>query len=132
MTDYNKKLDGLVRLIGQIANAEVVEAVEHCNRVHRDYQTPTKRPHVAYELTQEGSTVRSCIEQYALDRVTEYAMREFRPITMEVKYTDQPIHDELIGDLWDKAYQQGIEDERTAATLNLEYGANRTNPYRSL
>lgn len=123
MTDYDKNLNKLVRLLGEIVNAEAVNSMQ--------YHMQSKRPHVAYELTHEGSTVKACVEQYALDRVTEYALRESRPIIMEVKYTAQPIFDELIGDLWDKAYQQGIEDERTAASLDLEYGANRVNPYRS-
>lgn len=97
-----------------------------------DYNYRNKRPFVTYELTEEGSQVRSIIERFVIAQISEYAQRESRPMTMEIKYTDQPIFDDLVGDLWDKAYQQGIEDERTAATLDLGIAANRANPYRSL
>lgn len=124
MKDFHKDLNELTRRLGLMVNEESVDTVI-------EYHLLPKRPYVSYELSEEGSRVKSLIEQFVIAQISEYAQREVRPITMEIKYTDQPIFDELVGDLWDKAYRQGIEDERNAAALDLGIGANRVNPYRS-
>lgn len=125
MKDFQKDLNALTRKLGMMVIEESVDTVI-------EYHMLPKRPYVSYELSEEGSRVKSLIEQFVIAQISAYAQLELRPITMEIKYTDQPIFVELIGDLWDKAYRQGIEDERNAAALDLGIAANRTNPYRSL
>ncbi len=123
MKDFQKDLNTLTRQIGEMVSREPAPV---------DYHLLYKRPYVAYELSEEGSQIRTLIERFVIAQIGAYAQLELRPMAMEIKYTDQPISNELLGDLWDKAYQQGIEDERTAATLDLGISANRANPYRSL
>lgn len=124
MVDFQQELNLITRRIGSMFHGEP-----------EGYTLPThlqsKRPFIAFELTDDGHEIRSLIERFTLAMITEYSEIKVPHHTMTVRYTDQPIFDELVGDLWDKAYKQGIEDERTSASLELGIQANRDNPYRS-
>ena len=37
----------------------------------------------------------------------------------------------MLAQVWQDAYGQGVEDERTSAAVGADYGPNRNNPYRS-
>ncbi len=49
---------------------------------------------------------------------------------MEARAALEAAAPHLLAEVWQSAYSQGVEDERTSATAGLDYGPNRNNPYR--
>lgn len=121
MTFFQQGLSLLTRQLGELVNEDAVD-------VAIEYHMLPKRPHVSYELTEEGSRVRTLIEQFVISQISEYAQREHVPITMKVEFTNQPEYRSALEQEWDAGYDRAVCHQDMYDT---EFGkALRENPHR--
>jgi hypothetical protein len=55
----------------------------------------------------------------------EYALKEARAALEAAS----PYYQNALAEVWQQAYWQGCDDERSATEANIGYGPNRVNPY---
>ena len=70
------------------------------------------------------------MSSYTEDDLFRWAALDGQFVVEKIGALAKEIIAEIKADVWDGAYRQGVEDERTAEAVQMGVGPNRNNPYR--
>ena len=69
---------------------------------------------------------------YTEDDLVRWAALDGQYVDEKILARAKEVVAEIKADVWDEAYWQGVEDERTAEAVQMNVGPNRNNPYRTV
>ena len=66
------------------------------------------------------------------DDLVRWAALDGQYVDEKIRARAKEVVAEIKAAVWDEAYWQGVEDERTAEAVQMNVGPNRNNPYRNV
>ena len=72
------------------------------------------------------------MSNYTEDDLVRWAALDGQYVDEKIRARAEEVVAEIKAAVWDEAYWQGVEDERTAEAVQMNVGPNRNNPYRNV
>ena len=72
------------------------------------------------------------MSNYTEDDLVRWAALDSQYVDEKIRARAKEVVAEIKAAVWDEAYWQGVEDERTAEAVQMNVGPNRNNPYQTV